>query len=131
MGVFITISHRDSTTTSNNSLGSIITNSQKAFTTTSNRDFTTTNNKVFIMTSKIRQQRRQPRKGLARLEEGQVCVKSDGRRHRPSVKTAHGALCGKQARTGPTREPRHRTGCRRTHVLRGGRNLHEREQPRP
>merc|ERR1712083_419099 len=88
--VFITISHRDSTTTSNNSLGSIITNSQKAFTTTSNRDFTTTNNKVFIMTSKIRQQRRQPRKGLARRGRRQVRVKSDGRRHRPSVKTAHG-----------------------------------------
>merc|ERR1712154_62104 len=129
--VFITISHRDSTTTSNNSLGSIITNSQKAFTTTSNRDFTTTNNKVFIMTSRSGSKGASQERVWRGMEEGQIRVKSDGRRHRPSVKTAHGALCGEQARTGPAREPRHRTGCRRTHVLRGGRNLHEREQPRP
>merc|ERR1712130_540688 len=55
--VFITISHKDSTITTNNN---------RDFTTTNSPDFTTTNNKVFIMISGMRQQRRQPRKALAR-----------------------------------------------------------------
>merc|ERR1712025_1437299 len=108
-------------------MGIAIKNSKWVFITISHRDFTTTNNKAFTMTSAMRRQGGGQERFRRGVEERQVCVESDGCRHRPRVKTAHGALCGEQARTRPAREPRHRTSRRRTHVLRGGRNLHERE----